>query len=495
MVCVELFPPDIYNERTTSQGHPQNRVNRKGGDYDLVVLGGGPAGLVSAITAATQGYHVALTEQGLTGRTRVDFGCVPNKALIRCAPALHKAGHGNGFGFRPANPPQTDFMTVMERVRRMRLIGRAGDAVEAVEKIGADVYPGRARFISSHAVEVDGRELRFRKAIIATGSQPLLPSVEGLRADCCLTDETVFSLTVLPARLVVIGGGPQACELAQAFHRLGSEVDLVIDSDRILPSEERVAGALIRRRFEQQGLRLHLGMKPVRANDRRLTIQSKADTCELAYDAVLFGTGRKANIEGLDLEAAGVSLVNLDIEVDEYLRTSNPDIYAAGDVAFPDMFTRAATATARVCVANALSGVTRSARELVIPYCIYTDPEIAQVGLTPGRARQKSPPIDEHRLDLTKVERAWIDGDEDGFAAIYTRQGTGEVVGALLITADAGGMISELTLAIANRVPLDALTRTVLGYPTHAEKYRRLRNAAPAWADGSSESSWKAMRI
>jgi pyruvate/2-oxoglutarate dehydrogenase complex dihydrolipoamide dehydrogenase (E3) component len=495
VVCVEIFPSDICNERVISPSHPQNWANSDGRDYDLVVLGSSPTGLVSAITAATQGYRVAMTEQGLPGGTRVNFDCTPNKALIRYSHALYEAGRGSDFGVRPASPPQVDFATVMGRVRHMRSISSGGDDVEAVRRTGADVYRGRARFISPHAVEIDGCKLRFRKAIIATGSQPLLPSVEGLQAGCCLTSESVFLLTEPPARLVVVGGNPQACEMAQAFHRLGSEVDLVIDSDGILPGEEDAAQALIRRRFEQDGLRLHLEMQPVRANGHRLLIQGQAKTYELAYDAVLLGTGRKANVDGLNLEAADVSTGTSVVEVDEYLRTTNPDIYAAGDVAFPEKFTRATRAMARVCVANALSGVNWSARKLVIPYCIYTDPEVAQVGLTPSQARQRSIQIDEHRLDLRKVDRALTDGEEDGFAAIYTRQGTGEIIGALLIAADAGGLISEFTLAIANRVPLDALARTVHGYPTQADKYRRLRNAAPGWADDCSESSRRAMRI
>ncbi len=493
MVSIEFFRSDIYNELAISHGHPQGRVNRKGGDYDLLVLGGGPAGLVSAVTAATQGYRVAITKQHLTGGT--NRSSVLSKALSRYSHVFYNAGRGNNFGSRVASPPQVDFARVMEIIRRMRSLSSADDAVGAVEDTGADVYLGHARFISPHAVGVDGRELRFRKAIIATGSQVLLPLVEGLQAECYLTDETVFSLTELPARLVVIGGGPLACELAQAFHRLGSEVDLVTDSDDILPSEEGAVAALIRRRLEREGLRLHLGMKPVRANDRRLTIQGKASTRELVYDAVLFGTGRKANVDGLNLRAAGVSLGTSGIEVDEYLRTTNPDIYAAGDVAFPEKFTHAAMATARICVANALSGVNWSARELVVPHCTYTDPEIAQVGLTRSRARQKSIPIDEHRLDLGKVERALIDREDDGFAAIYTRQGTGEIVGALLVGAHAGEIISEVTLAIANKVPLDALPRAVHCYPTPAEKYRRLRNAAPVSADSWSERSWQTMRI
>ena len=240
------------------------------------------------------------------------------------------------------------------------------------------------------------------------------------------------------------------------------------------PCDEPEAGELIRRRFEQEGLRLHLGYKAVRAGGGRLTVQGPAGTRELPYDALLLGTGRKPNVEQLGLEAAGVRLGRHGVEVDEYLRTSNPNIYAAGDVAFPQKFTHAAMATARLCIANALDGANRRARELVVPHCTYTDPEVAQVGLTPRQAREEGIAIDEYRLELAKVERAFIDGEEEGFAAIYTRRGSGEIVGATLVAAHAGEMISELTLAMTHKVPLEVLAETVHCYPTQAEVFQRV---------------------
>ena len=212
----------------------------------------------------------------------------------------------------------------------------------------------------------------------------------------------------------------------------------------------------------------------MRAGGRRLTVQGPTGARELAYNALLLGTGRKPNVEQLGLEAADVRFGRDGVEADEYLRTSNPNIYAAGDVAFPQKFTHAAMATARLCVANALDGANRRARELVVPHCTYTDPEVAQVGLTPCQAQEEDIAIDEYRLELAKVERAFIDGEEEGFAAIYTRRGSGEVVGATLVAAHAGEMISELTLAMTHKVPLEVLAETIHCYPTQAEVFQRI---------------------
>ncbi|MHB9074803.1 MAG: mercuric reductase [Desulfobaccales bacterium] len=473
-MTVELFPPDEHNQRTINQGHPPNWQNPPGGDYDLVVIGGGPAGLIAALTATAGGHRVAMTEKRLTGGTCVNFGCTPSKALIRCARAAHEARRGADFGFWLNAPPHIDFPQVMARVRHIRSMSSAGDAVQVVAGAGIDVYLGHTRFITSNAVTVDGRELRFAKAVIATGSRAAAPAIEGLKEGEYLTNETVFSLTELPRRLVVLGGGPMGAELAQAFRRLGSEVDLVHSRKSLLPKDEPEAGEVLRRQFEREGLRLHCEFRAVQAVNGRLTVKSQAETRELEYDKLLLGIGRKANVEDLGLEAAAIGVKDGGVEADEYLRTSNPAVYAAGDVAFPEKYTHAAMATARLCVANALNGANRPVRELIIPHCTYTDPEVASVGLTPVRAAEEGVGVDTHRLELAKVERAFIDGEEEGFAALYTRQGRGEIVGATLVAAHAGEMISELTLAITNKLTMQALAETVHCYPTQAEVFQRI---------------------
>jgi pyruvate/2-oxoglutarate dehydrogenase complex dihydrolipoamide dehydrogenase (E3) component len=362
----------------------------------------------------------------------------------------------------------------------------AGDAVQVVAEAGVDVYLGHTRFIKPNTVAVDGRELRFNKAVLATGSRPVAPVIEGLREGEYLNNESVFSLTELPRRLVVLGGGPMGSELAQAFRLLGGEVDLVHSGNHLLPKDQPEAGEVLRRRLERDGIRLHLGFRAVLAAKGRLTVRGQAETRELEYDALLLGIGRRANVDDLGLEAAEIRVKDGAVEVDAFLRTSNPAVYAAGDVAFPEKYTHAAMATARLCVANALDGANRPARDLVIPHCTYTDPEVATVGLTPVRAAEEGFALDTHRLELSKVERAFIDGEEEGFAAIYTRKGTAEIVGATFVAAHAGEMISELTLAVTSKLPMEALAETVHCYPTQAEVFQRIALEYVKSAKGTS---------
>ena len=479
---VEVQPEDEFNQKLIENVHPPDWANPKpSGRYNLVVIGAGTAGLVPAAGGALLGSRVALIERHLMGGDCLNYGCVPSKALIRAARAAHAVAEAREFGIE-AQLPKVRFAEVMKRVRRVRADISPHDSAERFRGLGADVFLGEARFIDRNKVEVAGQRLEFKKAIIAAGARAASPPIPGLAETGFLTNETVFSLTELPGRLIVIGAGPIGCELAQSFSRLGSKVSIVNDVDALLPREDRDAAAILARQFERENIAMVLGAKiqcvlPA-AGEKTIVFDRGRGPERISGDEILVAVGRTPNLEGLNLEAAGVLYDSRGITVNDHLRTSNPSIFAAGDIASRYQFTHAAEALGRIALQNALFFGRKRASDLVIPWCTYTDPEIAHVGLHERDARERSHEIETLTLPFQENDRAVVDGEANGFARVHADKSNGQILGATLVGRHAGETIGELVLAIQRKLKLSDLGGVIHPYPTQAEIIKRLGDAS-----------------
>jgi pyruvate/2-oxoglutarate dehydrogenase complex dihydrolipoamide dehydrogenase (E3) component len=434
------------------------------GRYHLVVIGGGTAGLVSAVGAAQLGARVALIEKHLLGGDCLNYGCVPSKGIIRAGRAAEAVREAGDFGVRVGDF-SVDFAAAMARMRKLQARIAVNDSAERLRGLGVDVYLGRAKFVSRDAVEVAGQRLEFARAIIATGGRAVALPVPGLAEAGYLTNETVFSLAELPRRLTVIGAGPIGCELAQTFRRLGSEVAIVSLDPTVLPREDPDAAAILDARLRREGIRLELGARLVRVEKDRTVVFNRG---AVASDAILLAAGRAPGVADLGLDAAGVGYGKRGVVVDDHLRTSNRRIFAAGDVASKYQFTHAADALARVALQNALFFGRKRQSALVVPWCTYTDPEIAHVGANGGPRT--------FTVRLEEVDRALLDGESEGFARIHA-DGRGRILGGTIVARHAGEMIGELSLAMTHGLGLEDLSRTIHPYPTQAEALRKLGDA------------------
>jgi len=375
-----------------------------------------------------------------------------------------------------------EFGAVMERLLRIRARISRVDSAQRLRAVGVDVFFGEARFTGSDALTVDGARLRFRKAVIATGARPDRPAIPGLAAAGYLTNENVFDLTELPRRLLVIGGGPLGCELAQAFCRFGAQTTIAQDLPLFLPKEERDAAQLLSDALARDGIqvRLNTAAVSVRVENGQKVVDLVSDDyrSSLAVDEILTGTGRVPNVEGMNLEAAGVHYDSTaGVKTDDFLRTSNPRIYAAGDVCLEYQFTHTADASARIVIQNALFRGRARLSELTIPWCTYTDPEIAHVGLYVREAREQDIPVKTFTIPMHDVDRAITDGEEVGFVKIHVKEKTDRILGATIVARHAGEMINEITLAMVAGIGLRTLARVIHAYPTQAEAIREAANA------------------
>ena len=479
-------PLDEHNQRLIQNVHPSDWTKPTPKErYHMVVIGAGTAGLVTAVGAAGLGARVALIERSLMGGDCLNAGCVPSKAIIRAAHAAAAARDAGPFGVRfDTSPPYVDFGLVMERMRKLRASISTHDSAARFSDLGVDVFLGEGQFAGPGTVLVGNTELKFSKACIATGTRARIPPIPGLAESGALTNETVFSLTELPRRLVVIGGGPIGVEMAQSFARFGSQVTLIQGADRILPREDADATEIVERSLVRDGITIlrstfatnvsKLGsLTTVRAES-----QVDGTVEEVMADRVLVAAGRVPNIEGLGLDAARVRYDDrYGVIVDDRLRTSNRRVFAAGDISSKFKFTHMADAMARIVIGNALFFGRGKASSLHVPWCTYSDPELAHVGLSESEAQSKGVPIDTFRTDMASVDRAVLDSESEGFVKIHCKQGTDKILGATIVARHAGEMISEITAVMTAGGGLKSLAGTIHPYPTQAEAIRKTADA------------------
>ncbi len=422
--------------------HPTPAAN-----YNLVVLGGGPGGLIAAAGAAALGAKVALVERDLLGGDCLNVGCIPSKTLIRAAKAAHEARNAFRFGIH-SGPVEVDFAAVMDRVRRVRSELAPNDSAERFRGLGVDVFLGEASFVDATTVAVDGRNLKYNRCIVATGSRP---KTQGIPVPY-LTNQSLFQLKELPKRLLVLGAGPVGCEMGQAFARLGSNVTVVDPAGKPLPKEHPDASALLKESMEADGVKFR--KQPPDFNP---------------FDAVLQAMGRAPNVEGLNLELAGIEFdLEKGIAVDPYLRTTNSKVYALGDVSsFGSRFTHSADAQARIALQNALFPVKKWTSSLVIPRCTYTDPEVASLGIETGGTVL--------RHDFQNLDRARTDSAM-GFVELRVEKN--RILGATVVGPQAGELIGAISFAMTSGLGLKAMGNAIYPYPTYTEVLKKLADQA-----------------
>lgn len=481
---ITVPPMDEHNQKLVSYLHPPDWVNpQPASSYNLVVIGAGPAGLIVAAGAAGLGAKVALIEKHLMGGDCLNVGCVPSKLLIRSSRTVADIREASQFGVNVPNGTEVDFSAVMERMRRIRAGISDVDSVQRYqEKLGVDVFLGAGRFTSNNTVEVAGQTLRFKKAVIATGARALQLQIPGLQEAGYLTNETVFNLTQKPQRLAVIGGGPIGCELAQAFRRLGSEVVLLHKNAQILDKEDVDAAEIVQQAFVKEGIQLILESKIERVEQtnagKTIYYQLQGKEASVTVDEILAGAGRSPNVEGLNLEAAGVKYdTQTGVFVNDNLQTTNPRIYAAGDICMKHKFTHAADFAARMVIQNTLFFGRKKLSALTVPWCTYTDPEVARVGMGDRDFQAKGIDVDTFLIPFSQVDRAIIDGEDEGFVKIHVKKGSDKILGATIVARHAGEMINTITLAMVNNIGLGKIASVIHPYPTQADAIRKAGDA------------------
>jgi pyruvate/2-oxoglutarate dehydrogenase complex dihydrolipoamide dehydrogenase (E3) component len=485
-----MLPDDEHNQRLVANVHPAGWVNPEpSGRYNMVVIGAGTAGLITAVIAASLGAKVALIEKHLMGGDCLNVGCVPSKGVIRAARAWADLRKAEEFGIHIPPGVKYDFGAAMARMRKLRARISHNDSAQRYTKLGVDVYIGSGRFAGPDSIQVEGpagnRTLSFVKAAICTGARASAPQIPGLLEAGYLTNETVFSLTELPPRLAVIGAGPIGCELAQSFARFGSQVSLIEAQHGILPNEDRDAAQIVEQQMVKDGVQLLCCGKDLKVSRvdgvKRLRVDSHGQQYDVAVDEILVGVGRTPNVEGLGLDAVGVEFDKNGVKVNGRLQTSNPRIFAAGDVCSRHKFTHAADAMAQILIQNALFphpfGLGyASVDSLIMPWCTFTDPEIAHVGMYEKDAKEKGIEVETYTFKLDEVDRAILDGEDEGFARVHIHKGSDKILGATIVAAHAGEMISEFSVLMKAGLGAKTIAGTIHPYPTQAEVNKKVVN-------------------
>jgi pyruvate/2-oxoglutarate dehydrogenase complex dihydrolipoamide dehydrogenase (E3) component len=485
-----LLPEDESDRVLTENVHPSNWVNPEPASrYNIVVLGAGTAGLITAVIGAALGAKVALIEKHLMGGDCLTVGCVPSKGIIRAARAWSDIRRAAEFGVGIPDGVTYDFGAVMARMRRLRARISQNDSAHRYAKLGVDVFLGHGRFTGAETIQVEGgagnRTLRFARAAICTGARASVPGIPGLKEAGYLTNESVFSLRRLPGRIAVIGAGPVGCELAQAFARFGSEVLLIEAMHGILPQEDPDAGRILADQLAKDGVSVECcaeGLEIASTSEgKRITGRSHGRHYDVTVDEIVVGAGRAPNVERLALETAGVAFDGKGVTVNSRLQTSNPKIFSAGDVCSRYKFTHAADAMAQIVVQNALFphpfGLGYASMDsLIMPWCTYTEPEIAHVGLYEKDARAKGIDVETYTCTLNEVDRAVLDGQEEGFARIHVRKGTDKLLGATIVAAHAGDLINEFSVLMNAGAGITTIAGTIHPYPTQAEVNKKVVN-------------------
>ncbi len=475
----QLQEHSIHDQMLVERVHPTHWKNPEPAScYSMVVVGAGTAGLITSIIVASLGGKVALVERAFMGGDCLVTGCVPSKSIIRPARLVHEMRNAQQWGIQAQHTDKGDFTTIMERLRDIRSQISVHDSAERYTSLGVDVFLGEAVFTGENTVEVAGKTLHFKKATICSGARAMHPDIPGLAEVGFLTNESIFNLTALPEKLIVIGGGPIGCELAQAFKRLGAAVT-IIQNSRFLPNEDPEASALLAEVFDEEGIEVLLNASIVSATvtaegKKALTIRQNNQEIIVHGDEILIGAGRIPNVEGMGLEKAGVNYTTKGIQVDDFLRTSNDNIYAAGDCCMAWKFTHAAEAAAQIVVQNALFKGRKRLSSLIMPWCTYTDPEIAHVGMYEKDALEKGLTVETFTFSMQDVDRAITDGETRGFVKILLKKGTDKILGATIVSSHAGEMISEITTAMVAKVGLGTLSNVIHPYPTQASAIKRV---------------------